>query len=338
MKLWHFIFWFCYLVILAIISALYDGLWKGAFLMNILRVPLIAICTYIIFYTILKKEKLAIYIKVLFSVICILATGLLIRLNFSIFVFPYYFDQDYTFTFFNWYRIASQYLVIATGIGAFGTFQYLLDKRNWDQRKKLLISEKKQAELNFYKAQIHPHFLFNTLNGIYNEVLKKSDDAAEMLLKVSDILRFMLYECQNRFMPLSKEIELIDNYISLEQMRYGKRLKIKFDIKGKENTSKNISPLTLFAFVENSFKHGVSAQKADSYVFITLNAEDKFLIFKIRNSKFEFQKDETGYAKGIGLDNIRSQLNLIYENDYVLQQEDNANEFTTYLKIPYLNG
>ncbi len=338
MKLWHFIFWFCYMVVLAIVSALYDGLWTGAFLMNILRVPLIALCTYIIFYKIIKKEKLELYKKVFYSVICIIATGLIIRWNFSIFIFPYYFGEDYTFTFFNWYRIASQYLVIATGIGAFGTFQYLLDKRNWDQRKNRLISEKKQAELNFYKAQIHPHFLFNTLNGIYNEVLKKSDDAAEMLLKVSDILRFMLYECQNRSMPLRKEIELIHNYIALEKMRYGKRLNIKFDIKGNENTFKNISPLTLFAFVENSFKHGVSAQKADSYVYLNLNAEEKYLIFEIRNSKFEYQKDLTGYAKGIGLDNIRSQLKLIYENEYELFQEDNANEFKTYLKIPYLNG
>ena len=147
-----------------------------------------------------------------------------------------------------------------------------------------LVRENGKAELQLLKAQVHPHFLFNTLNNIYAFTLTKSPIAADLVDKLFGILHYMILEGQNTWVPLKKEIKLIQDYISLEKVRYGDRLNISVNIKGNAE-SKFIAPLLLIPFVENSFKHGSSKMLTHPKVELSIIIEEAQLKFVLRNNK-----------------------------------------------------
>ncbi len=156
----------------------------------------------------------------------------------------------------------------------------------WFQQKKLTIEAEQQrivAELKLLKAQLHPHFLFNTLNNLYSHTLEFSPKSPEIVLKLSALLRFMIYESNVPKIPLTKEIELLQNYVSLEQLRYGDRLEMSISISG-EIEKYQIAPLLLLPFLENAFKHGTSRQIDQCWISLNLAMEDNTMHFKLINS------------------------------------------------------
>ena len=172
--------------------------------------------------------------------------------------------------------------------------------------------EKKEMELFALKSQIDSHFLFNTLNNIYGLTLRKSDLAPQSVLYLSEILNFVLYETKNDFYPLSKEIQLLKFYIELEKMRFGDSCSIDFEANDKDDVS-FITPLILFTFLENSFKHGVSKTTHNPWVRIRLKSGVSEIFFEIENSVPENSDNSTqDENKGIGLENIRRRLTLLY--------------------------
>ena len=176
-------------------------------------------------------------------------------------------------------------------------------KRNYhhEQLANAFKEEKLDAELKFLKAQIHPHFLFNTLNNLYSLTLQSSSKSSEVVLKLSNLLDYMLYECNVKEVPLNKEINQIQNFIDLEKLRYGERLEVSFTAKGDFH-NKRIPPLLLIPFIENAFKHGVSQEIENTFVSIDLTAKQNQLIFKVENSKTnEHTTNDKTYTKGIGL-------------------------------------
>ncbi len=179
-----------------------------------------------------------------------------------------------------------------------------------------------QTELRFLKTQINPHFLFNTLNNLYALTLKKSDQAPEIVLRLSEMMRYMLYECNEKRVLLSKEINYIKNYLELERLRQGKTVEIHFDIKGDAGEYR-IAPLMFIPFLENSFKHGLGNQIEQGYVNIRLSIEQKSVEFLIENSKPETppQQDHRP-SGGIGLVNVHRRLNLLYPDQYNLKIDD----------------
>ncbi|WP_160164101.1 sensor histidine kinase [Nafulsella turpanensis] len=189
------------------------------------------------------------------------------------------------------------------------------------QRNILLEKEKASTELHFLKAQIHPHFLFNTLNNLYVLSLKKSDKAPETVIKLSEILDYILYKGNEEIVSVEKEVKLLDNYIALEQLRYSNQLKISF-VKNIENESVEVSPLLLLTIVENAFKHGASGSLDAPLIKIELIVKDQQLFFKVFNTKsLCFEADNTEIKQGIGVSNIRRQLALIYrEYDFAIQE------------------
>lgn len=196
-----------------------------------------------------------------------------------------------------------------------------------------LKREKVSAELSFLKSQIHPHFLFNTLNNLYVLTLKKSDKAPETVLKLSEILDYMLYQCNGEFIDIEKEIQLIENYVALEQLRYGEKLNLETNIT-VDNLHTKITPLLLISIIENAFKHGVSGSVSKASVTIDVIVENKKLLFKITNTKPEFtQNDDTNFKESIGLTNTKKQLSLVYPNAHQMTIEDEKNIFTVTLKI-----
>ena len=196
-----------------------------------------------------------------------------------------------------------------------------------------LLKEKAQAELNFLKAQIHPHFLFNTLNNLYALSLDKSDEAPEVVAKLSEMLDYMLYQCKAPKVLVSKEIKLLENYIDLEKIRYGHRLKLDFTHK-LDHPKAMIAPLILISFVENAFKHGVSDTLHDAIINIKLVVKDDQLHFNVFNTKTRAeQSDQMDYKKGIGINNVKRQLELTYPGQYQLHVDGAEESYEVGLSI-----
>jgi LytS/YehU family sensor histidine kinase len=203
-----------------------------------------------------------------------------------------------------------------------------------DQKDIVALKEqKKTTELNLLKHQLNPHFLFNTLNNLYALALKKSDKTPEVIAKLSEILDYMLYQCKDKYVPINKEIELLENYIALEKVRYGNRVEVTFEKEIQINA--NIAPLVLLTFVENAFKHGISQEIKKGQIELYISATEKEIVFRLKNSKpnntVRAQKHHN--KKSIGMQNTEKQLDLLYGNKYVLEVNDKDLTYTLELKL-----
>jgi len=198
------------------------------------------------------------------------------------------------------------------------------------QRNQELERERLQAELKFLKSQINPHFLFNTLNNLYALSLQKSDKAPEMILKLSEMMRYLLYESNAKMVSLANEIRCMENYIELERIRQDGRTKINLEINCAEN-GKMIAPLLFIPFLKNSFKHGVNSAIEAGWIHIKLDEKEGALFFEVENSK-PIKPIKKGNENGIGLQNVKRRLELIYPYKHELTISDAAS-YKTNLKI-----
>jgi two-component system LytT family sensor kinase len=206
---------------------------------------------------------------------------------------------------------------------------YIRGQQNQELEKEKLI-----AELDYLKGQVQPHFLFNTLNNLYSLTLHKSEAAPQIILKLSALMSYMLYDSRENKIELCKELEHIKNYIDLEKLRFGDRLAVSFNIYG-EMKDKKIAPLLLIPFVENAFKHGASTLTKDCWVTIDIKAKEDFLIVKVENNKSKIvaAKVENDYRNGIGLTNVQRRLALLYGGRHNLHIEDEPEHFAIDLKL-----
>lgn len=197
-----------------------------------------------------------------------------------------------------------------------------------------LEKDKLEAELKFLKAQIHPHFLFNTLNNLYALTLKGSKQAAEVVLKLSGLLSYMLYEGNRQKVAIKKELEIIETYISLEKIRYGNRLNVSYNISG-DLLGKEIPPLIIIPFIENSFKHGTSGQPDNAWINLHIKADNDLLTIIVENSKNGSidGESESKYKEGIGLKNVKRRLELLYGNRHELQIFNGKDTFKVMLRL-----
>ncbi|MDT7831781.1 histidine kinase [Flavobacteriaceae bacterium S356] len=196
----------------------------------------------------------------------------------------------------------------------------------------VLQKEKATTELNFLKAQIHPHFLFNTLNNLYSLTIDKSDLAPEVVIKLSEILDYMIYECADPKVSVSKVQTLIQHYIDLEKLRYGEQLDLVFDCDIDDPTTE-IAPLILLPLVENAFKHGASKDLDAPKVHISLEVQKEALHFTIFNTKSVLVAQKETDKKGIGSSNIKRRLDLIYPNAHTLKIDDKVDSYFVALDI-----
>lgn len=219
----------------------------------------------------------------------------------------------------------------------FGIAKLLYDNFKLSHATQQLRLEKQEAELSFLKAQTNPHFLFNTLNNIYSLSRDKSDLAPESILRLSKILRFMLYETGGKFARVEQEVETIRDYIELEKLRYDDSLSIDFRHE-IEDGRQPLPPLLLIPLVENAFKHGVSETSQHPFVDIDLSVDQEQLIFKVSNSVDNTPGEkllpdgQPEIKEAIGLANLRRQLELLY-SDYTLSFQHEGNMFTASLRI-----
>lgn len=216
-----------------------------------------------------------------------------------------------------------KYFFIRFGRSAFALFfsaglavAIKLFKEWFRQRENALKAEneKVRIELESLRSQVHPHFLFNTLNNLYSLTLSSSPSASLVVVHLSDLLRYMLYECEEPEVPVEKELQMLKKYIELEKLRYGDRLDVAFSVGGNIKHLA-ISPLLLLPFVENSFKHGVSEQLDQCWINIHVHVENNLFLFQVSNSRTG--RDENIFG-GLGMENVKRRLSLLYPETHSL--------------------
>ncbi len=217
-----------------------------------------------------------------------------------------------------------------TSVFFFGLAKLLYNNFQLKQTAQQLRLEKQEAELNYLKSQMNPHFLFNTLNNIYSLAKDKSDLAPKSILQLSKILRFMLYETSGEYISAEKELEVISDYIALEKLRYNDSLRINFKHE-IEDMNQSLPPLLLIPLVENAFKHGVSEAMNQAFVDIHLSINQQQLVLLVKNS-CENLGGVKDVKENIGLSNLRRQLELLYTN-YNLSVHQDESIFTATLQI-----
>jgi len=207
--------------------------------------------------------------------------------------------------------------------------------KNWYLKQKEAAQaarEKINAELQLLKAQVHPHFLFNTLNNIYSFIINDSPAAPEAIKKLSTLLRYIIYECNQPLVKLEKELKMIRGYIDLEKIRYGESFNMSLQIRGNA-MNKMICPLLLIPFLENSFKHGTSQMLTHPWINLDIVIGDQDLYFNLSNSKPTLTGENT-ITKGLGLRNVKKRLSILYPGTHSLNISEEVMSFSVLLKAP----
>lgn len=205
-------------------------------------------------------------------------------------------------------------------------FLWVFEQWKWIQELK---KEKSKTELSLLKTQINPHFFFNTLNNLYALTVKNSPQAPEVILKLSDMMRYTIYDGEKETVKISDEIEYLHNYIELHKIRYRKSVEIIFN--HNINTNINVPPLLYIILLENAFKHGIETLTEKAFIHINLYEDATFIYFEIENN---FDPNEITNSKGIGLQNLKRRLSLLYNQQHELIIDSKNNIYKTLLKIP----
>jgi two-component system, LytTR family, sensor kinase len=332
----HIIFWVFYVIIYAA-NYTEKGKYGTEILVSFLYLPFHLLFTYTQLYFLipqyLLKRKILAY-----TILTVIVTKFLVNLNWLAYVFiicpfrngvPYSsvdFSNLWTFQLPQLRSVFAFFMIcgIAVSIKLLKKWFYENDRNQQIEKEKIMM------ELEMLKAQVHPHFLFNTLNNLYSLTLTKSDNAPVVVTHLADLLRYMLYECNEKEVQLEKEMEVLKKYIELEKLRYGGRVEISFSCSGNTHELL-IAPLILIPFVENSFKHGISEELNQCWININLHAFHNQLLFKISNSSTkDYHSKGSG---GIGLHNIKKRLDMIYPETYELTMHQENDIYTVNLKM-----
>ena len=227
--------------------------------------------------------------------------------------------------------------IILAGKGVFTSTAFALFlkfTKQWylkEQRNIQLQKQNTEAQLQLLTAQVHPHFLFNTLNNIYSQAQNESPKSSKMIMGLSELLRYILYEGRKPLVPLDKELQMILEYINLEKIRYGNKLDLHYLVTDKTKDV-YIAPLLLLPFVENCFKHGASNMLQNPWINLTIEIKDTTLVMKLMNGKSGYN-DITSKKHGIGISNARQRLELLYKGKHELQIREEEDVFIVDLKI-----
>ena len=328
----HGIYWMIIYIMYSYMMSEY-GMYQEVLLVNLVNVPLFMLAFYLLRYV-----QIPLFFntgKTLFFIISLLISALFFsmacRLSGYLWV-----DELFGREVENYHFTIGSYLKNTVRFYTPGIILLALELNHERQLslKKLhhIESQKLSTELKFLKAQINPHFLFNTLNNLYSFVVTESPEASGMLQKIRATLDFLLYKSQKKYVRLNEEIGAINNFIELEKIRYGDRLKVSFKAFG--NQSIQISPLILLSLVENAFKHGASGDIDNPKIEIKLDTSKNLIKCQVWNTKSGYKGElNDDYKEGIGLSNIRRQLNLTYPKSHELLIEDEENSFNVILEI-----
>lgn len=318
-KIYHLVFWLVYILFVSFLVSPSSSFWDGIFPASSI-ISLHALVAYFNLYLLIPSF---LYHRKYFLYIFSLGLSILL-VCFPLAIIISNFFPNNTFLAANswtpWFFFANSLYILLTV--SLTSFTHLFSE--WYRKERINKDLEKiniQNELKYLKSQINPHFLFNSLNNLYAMTLKKSDDAPEMVLRLSNILRYVLYETGEAKVPLDKEINYLKDLLELEKIRIGERVNIELQVKGNTEGIL-IEPLLFINFVENSFKHGINTVWDAAWVKINIDAlsEENILKFEIENSKpIDNKEDKNERPGGIGLINAQKRLKLLYPNKHKLE-------------------
>lgn len=275
-----------------------------------------------------KKKYLSYAICVIITIVCCSQFNIFLFDKLINYILPgYYFISYYEFL--DILKFILIYFAVSSLL-KFSKSWFLLSDTN--RRLSQLQKEKIETELKALKGQINPHFLFNSMNSIYSLALSRSEKTPEIILKLSDIMRYIIYEANTDFVDLYKEINYLNDYIDLQKLRTDNRATIKFEIVGSLDKVK-VAPLLFFPLVENSFKHGVKGSTGKSFIDIELLVDNACIRFTIENNLGLIDNVEKKEYKGIGLDNVKKRLEMTYPEKHEFSIIKNDDTFKVELKI-----
>lgn len=277
-----------------------------------------------------QKKKYGLYMVSIFMLIAIMVVIKTVVASLNSGFFLTYINED------NGkieYLELTKYVIFAIFVSGFfivvsALLKFAIDWFGSERIQRDLVSEKREMELQFLKSQLNPHFLFNSLNNIYSLAYQKSDKTADAILKLSEIMRYMIYESNDSWVSLSKEIDYVQSYIELQKLRFKDGAAVELTLNG-EIDDQQVVPLILISFVENAFKHGVANDPNDP-IRINIIANQKILHFSVTNKKNQYNKDVMG---GVGLNNVERRLQLLYPERYKLNIVNSATHYTTELML-----
>jgi len=251
------------------------------------------------------------------------------RVLFHFVVYPKIYRLETTLNLFHARSVLISILEMGYITGIAITLKLLRQQIASREKERNLVKEKLQTELKFLKNQTNPHFLFNTLNNIYALARKKSDKTPEMVMKLSELLSFVLYESGRERISLQEDIRILEDYIDLQKIRYNGRLSLSFQ-KNIANADGLIAPLVLLPLIENAFKYGASENRFNSYINVSIHEKAGWLKYEVENSVEK--KEEKKEKECIGLNNTRRQLELMYK-EYEMAIDHNEDFFKVMLTI-----
>lgn len=324
----HLAFWLAFWLIYAYTYSRYDGNLGKYLLTEGLQMPARMLATYLSFWFFERFSGGKTWLAFGGAAAAVFAGGLLNRALKLAYIVPVYFPAT-TIDFWSFrmmYDVFDCVLASCTALSARMYFRQQAMLRSEVQ----LRAEKSEAELQALKGQLHPHFLFNTINNLYALARVKSDRTAPVALKLAQLLRYVLYESQKPSVPLDQEIQLLRDYVALEKLRFDEgRLAVQMEV-DLDDPKQHIAPLLLLPLVENAFKHGASEQRDAARISIAIALKNKVLIAKIENSK---PAETMEHVSGIGLKNLRRQLDLLYPGRHELEVVDGDGEFVVRLRV-----
>ena len=330
----HLIFWFVYFLYVWLPDGSINEKYWEYFILACCLTPVVAAGTYFtIFITIerflLKRQMLSFWLSLTASMIVF---GVLRRLVFFEIIYPMLFPEKLSEPLFYLPKITIGAVQVHL-IAAVGAMIYLIGK--WQEQQhiaEVLKKEKLAAELALLTSQVQPHFIFNTLNNIYMLSMKGSAQTSDMVYRLSSLLSYMLYDSKQETIELEKEVDYIKNYIDLEKIRYGDRLDVQLNVY-KNLKGIFIPPLLFLPLVENAFKHGSSNAVKESWIHIDISAKKNVLIFKVENSIADEKTETHGFGNGLGMENLRKRLEILFPNRFELKTLHEENTFLAVVKI-----
>lgn len=316
----------------------FDNLLLTAFVSALVDVGALKLCSLVINRVMVPRllhQKKILWFVLLFMPLCISTSLLLQYAELGWYAWQGELTKKFTDVFMSFrFQVFNSYL--PQFLGATGIFAFRLFSDYWTTkiRFEALQQEKTKAELEFLKAQLNPHFLFNSLNSLYAVIQKTNPAARELLIKFSDLLRYQLYECSVNEIEIEKEALYIQNYVSLESLRKNDYLNIEFEQHGLYDFK--IAPLLLIPFVENAFKYASNHEQQSNSVRIHITYNKHVLTLYTYNTKDKVLSRELNPKEGIGIKNVKRRLELLYPGNYTLNINDNDVYFEVELKITLL--
>lgn len=318
---WHISFW-CLFVFFDCVGAGFNVFYIPFIYYYLIRIIAFMVFAYLLLFIfnhdVIKKNNYILYVFI----------GLVLAVVFSMF-------QNLNYDYFQLpgFGQAQLFQVLPFNVFFFALVTFLkLGKDYYFKQQQMAVEKQRriELELEFLKSQISPHFLFNTMNNLYGLSVVKSDKFPPLMLQLSDLLRYSLYETNQTFVPLEKEINYIKNYIDLEKIRIGDKLELSVNINEANNSNAKIAPIILIVFVENAFKHSRNILNEKIKISFDLKVENEWIFFIAKNNFSIQEKDKNS---GIGLENIKKRLEYLYPNQYLLTIDTADNIYTSIIKL-----